>query len=67
MSACSTRGTGGTQGHWDDQRNQLHNLQPLEQKIFERSINFFFNRENGCYVYDDELIASKKMMLNYTL
>jgi hypothetical protein len=56
---CRTRATVGTQGRWDDQKNLLHNLHPLEQKIFERSISFFFNLENGCYVYDDELIASK--------
>jgi hypothetical protein len=56
---CSTRSTVGSQGRWDDQRNLLHNPHPLEQFFFERSINFFFDRENGCYVYDDELIASK--------
>jgi hypothetical protein len=56
---CSTRGTAATQGPWDDQRNLLHNLHLLEQKPFERSINFFVDRENGCYVYDDELTASK--------
>jgi hypothetical protein len=56
---CSTRSTVGSQGRWDDQRNLLHNPHPLEHFFFERSINFFFDRENGCYVYDDELIASK--------
>jgi hypothetical protein len=27
--------------------------------MFERSINYFFDCEHGCYIYDDELIASK--------
>jgi len=44
---------------WDDQRNLLKNLHPLETRMFERSVCFFFDSINGAYVYDDELIASK--------
>ncbi len=56
---CSTRPNVRSTNQWDDQRNLLHNLHPLEGKMFERSMHFFFDRENGCYVYDDELLASK--------
>jgi hypothetical protein len=27
--------------------------------MFERSIHYFFDRDYGCYVFDDELLASK--------
>ncbi len=56
---CSSRSSTRTSVEWDDQRNLLHNLHPLEQKMFERSVNYFFDREYGCYVFDDELLASK--------
>ena len=44
---------------WIDQRNRLDHLHPLEKKVFERSIEFFFDSRYGCVVLDDELIASK--------
>jgi len=56
---CSNRKEHRTSDQWSDQRNLLHNLHPLEQKMFERSTDLFFDREYGCYVYDDELLASK--------
>jgi hypothetical protein len=59
LHECSTRPNVRSTNQWDDQRNLLHNLHPLEGKMFERSIHFFFDREYGCYVYDDELLASK--------
>jgi hypothetical protein len=31
----------------------------LEKKIFERSIEFCFDNHNGCFIFDDELTASK--------
>jgi hypothetical protein len=56
---CSSRSNTASTQTWDDQRNLLHNLHPLEQKMFERSIHYFFDRDYGCYVFDDELLASK--------
>ena len=44
---------------WNDQRNKLKNLHSLEKKVFDRSIEFFFDSMNSCVVLDDELIASK--------
>jgi len=46
-------------GSWDDQRNKLKNLHLLEKKIFERTIEFFFDLRSSCLVLDDELISSK--------
>jgi hypothetical protein len=56
---CSTRVNNRTDSQWDDQRNLLHNMYSLEQKMFEKSIHFFFDWEYGCHVYDDELLASE--------
>ncbi len=56
---CSSRSTTTSAFEWDDQRNLLHNLHPLEQKMFERAVHYFFDRDYGCYVFDDELLASK--------
>jgi hypothetical protein len=56
---CSNRKEHRTSDQWSDQRNLLHNLHQLEQKLFERSTDLFFDCEYGWYVYDDELLASK--------
>jgi hypothetical protein len=44
---------------WIDQRNMLDHLHTLEKKVFEHSIEFFFDTCYGCYVLDDELVGSK--------
>jgi hypothetical protein len=44
---------------WIDQRNKLDHLHTLEKKVFERSIEFFFDTCYGCYILDDELVGSK--------
>jgi hypothetical protein len=44
---------------WKDQKDLLHNLHFLEDKMFERSKQIFFESRYGCYVLDDELVASK--------
>jgi hypothetical protein len=50
---------------WTDQRNKLDQMHTLEMKFFERSIEFFFNSQFGCYVLDDELLASKAADVEY--
>jgi hypothetical protein len=46
-------------GSWCDQRNKLRNLHFLEKRIFERTVEFFFDPETSTAVIDDELTASK--------
>jgi hypothetical protein len=41
-----------------DHRNQLDHMHNLEKKMFERSVEFFFDSRYGGYVLDDELISS---------
>ncbi len=44
---------------WVAQRDLVQNLPYLEEKIFERSKNFFFDTRSGCYTLDDQLLPSK--------
>ena len=44
---------------WDDQLNLLKNVHPLEFRMFEQSVHYFFDSIHGAHMYDDELIASK--------
>jgi hypothetical protein len=46
---------------WIDQRNTLDHLHLLEKKIFEHSIEFFFDSSYSCLVLDDEMIGSKAL------
>jgi hypothetical protein len=57
---CSGNQNSSALSHtWDDKHNLLKNLHPLETRMFERAVSYFFDSINGAYVYDDELIASK--------
>jgi hypothetical protein len=47
------------QSEWIDQRNTLENLHTIEKKIFERSVEFFFDTQYSCVVVDDEMEGSK--------
>jgi len=44
---------------WTDQKNWLDHMHNLEKKMFEKSVEFFFDNRYGGYVLDDELISSK--------
>jgi hypothetical protein len=44
---------------WTDQVNWLYHMHNLEKKMFERSVEFFFDNRYGGYMLDDELISSK--------
>jgi hypothetical protein len=44
---------------WIDQWNTFVHLHVLEKKIFERSIEFFFDTAYSCMVLDDKMIGSK--------
>ncbi len=50
---------GDPSARWIDQRNQLDHMHSLEKKVFEHSVELFFDGSYGGYVLDDELIASK--------
>jgi len=48
---------------WTDQMNRLYHMHNLEKKMFERSVEFFFDNRYGGYMLDDELISSKASVL----
>jgi hypothetical protein len=50
---------------WTDQRNKSDQMHTLEMKFFERSVEFFFDSQFGCYVLDNELLASKAADVEY--
>jgi hypothetical protein len=49
----------GQQDRWINQRNTLDHLHALEKKVFERSVEFFFDTLYSSVALDDELTGSK--------
>ncbi len=49
----------GSTGQWNDQRNLLGQMHPLEKMVFERSLHYFFDPDYSSLAYDDEMLGSK--------
>ena len=49
----------GSTGQWNDQRNLLGQMHPLEKMVLERSLHYFFDPDYSSLAYDDEMLGSK--------
>ena len=49
----------GSTGQWNNQRNLLGQIHPLEKMFFEQSLHFFFDPDYSSLAYDNEMPGSK--------